>query len=70
MADQSRDTAEDIETKDIPQPEGLVEFLRRSPLAKAIADGDIPPDAFERQREPPPGVDLSDVDPAQLNTGA
>jgi len=32
-------------------PVGLVRFLGASPLARAIARGDLPPDAFERDRD-------------------
>lgn len=32
-------------------PRGLVEFLRASPLADAVAGGDLPLDAFERDRD-------------------
>lgn len=52
---------------DAAEPESLVDFFRRSPLAKAIADGELPGDAFERERDLPRDVDLSDLDPAKLN---
>ena len=32
-------------------PRSLVEFLRASPLAAAVADQSLPPDAFERPRD-------------------
>lgn len=32
-------------------PQNLVEFLRNSPLATAIADEELPVDAFERSRD-------------------
>jgi hypothetical protein len=47
-----------------PEPEeSLVEFFRNSPLAEAIAAGELPSDAFERQRDLPRDVDLSDLEP-------
>jgi prevent-host-death family protein len=39
-------------------PEGLYEFLRKSPAAQAIASGELPEDAFERRRDLPRDVDL------------
>lgn len=39
-------------------PQGLVGFLRSSPLAQAIAGGDLPPDAFERDVDPGRDVTL------------
>lgn len=38
-------------------PQGLVGFLKASPLATAIARGDLPRDAFER--DPDPGRDVA-----------
>jgi prevent-host-death family protein len=37
---------------------GMVDFLQRSPAAAAIADGDLPEDAFERRRDLSRNVDL------------
>jgi hypothetical protein len=36
----------------------LVEFLRDSPLATAIRNGDLPEDTFERRRDMGRDVDL------------
>lgn len=38
-------------------PLGLVAFVRTSPLAEAMARGQLPPDAFDRDRDP--GRDVS-----------
>ncbi|HXT15038.1 MAG TPA: hypothetical protein VN706_05380 [Gemmatimonadaceae bacterium] len=53
--------------KDAAEPEGLVEFLRQSPLTKAVADGEISPDVFERERESSRDIDLSEIDPGKPN---
>ncbi|HEY8176114.1 MAG TPA: hypothetical protein VIF32_10495 [Gemmatimonadaceae bacterium] len=47
-----------------------MDFFRRSPLAEAIADGELSADAFERERELPRDIDLSDLDPGKLNDAA
>lgn len=39
-------------------PGDMVEFLRNSPVAGAIADGDLPEDAFERQKDLPRKFDF------------
>jgi prevent-host-death family protein len=39
-------------------PEGLVDFLRNSPAAAAMAAGDLPEDAFDRRRDFPRSVDF------------
>ena len=39
-------------------PSGIVDFLRNSPAAAAVAAGDLPEDAFERRRDLPRDVDL------------
>ena len=39
-------------------PSGIVEFLRNSPAAAAVAAGELPEDAFERRRDLPRDVDL------------
>ena len=39
-------------------PSGIVDFLRNSPAAAAVAAGDLPEDAFERRRDLPRDIDL------------
>lgn len=39
-------------------PGDVVEFLRNSPVSKAIADGDLPESAFERKKDLPRKLDL------------
>lgn len=39
-------------------PSGIVDFLRNSPAAAAVAAGELPEDAFERRRDLPRDVDL------------
>ncbi len=39
-------------------PTGIVDFLRNSPAAAAVAAGDLPEDAFERHQDLPRNVDL------------
>lgn len=39
-------------------PSGIVDFLRRSPAAAAVAAGDLPQGAFERHRDLPRDVEL------------
>jgi prevent-host-death family protein len=39
-------------------PGDVVEFLRSSPVAEAIAGGDLPEDAFERQKDLPRRLDF------------
>ena len=39
-------------------PAGLVAMLRNSPLAAALASGELPADAFERDRDPGRDVQL------------
>ena len=39
-------------------PEGMLDFLRNSPAAAAMAAGEMPEDAFERRRDLPRDVDL------------
>lgn len=39
-------------------PSGIVDFLRNSPAAAAVAAGDLPEDAFERRRDLPRNVDF------------
>lgn len=39
-------------------PMGLVDFMRTSPLAAAVAAGDLDPSAFERDRDVGRDVDL------------
>jgi prevent-host-death family protein len=39
-------------------PESIVDFLRNSPAAAAVAAGDLPEDAFERSRDLPRDIDL------------
>ena len=39
-------------------PSGIVDFLRNSPAAAAVAAGDLPEDAFERRRDLPRTVDF------------
>lgn len=39
-------------------PSGIVDFLRNSPAAAAVAAGDLPEDAFERRQDLPRDVDL------------
>ena len=39
-------------------PSGIVDFLRSSPAAAAIAAGELPEDAFERRRDLPRAVDI------------
>lgn len=39
-------------------PSGIVDFLRNSPAAAAVAAGDLPEDAFERRRDLPRDVDF------------
>lgn len=67
MSDKSQDSAEDIGMNDAAEPEGLVEFLRQCASHQAVADGEISPDVFERERESSRDIDLSEIDPAKLN---
>lgn len=39
-------------------PSGIVDFLRNSPAAAAIAAGELPEGVFERHRDLPRDVDL------------
>jgi prevent-host-death family protein len=39
-------------------PESMVDFLRNSPAAEAVAAGDLPENAFERRRDLPRDVDF------------
>ena len=39
-------------------PKSLVDFLRSSPAAKAVAAGELAEDAFERHRDLPRHVDV------------
>lgn len=39
-------------------PESMLDFLRNSPAAAAMAAGELPEDAFERPRDLPRNVDL------------
>lgn len=39
-------------------PESVLDFLRNSPAAAAVAAGELPEDAFERRRDLPRDVDL------------
>lgn len=39
-------------------PQGLVAFLKGSPLAKAVADGELDEDAFDRPRDMGRRIDL------------
>lgn len=39
-------------------PESIIDFLRNSPAAAAVAAGDLPEDAFERSRDLPRDIDL------------
>ena len=39
-------------------PESIIDFLRNSPAAAAVATGDLPEDAFERSRDLPRDIDL------------
>lgn len=39
-------------------PSGIVDFLRNSPAAAAVAAGELPENAFERRRDLPLDVDL------------
>ena len=39
-------------------PESIVDFLRNSPAAAAVAAGDLPEDAFERSRDLARDIDL------------
>lgn len=39
-------------------PGDMVEFLRSSPVAETIAAGDLPEDAFERQKDLPRKLDF------------
>jgi prevent-host-death family protein len=39
-------------------PENIVDFLRNSPAAAAVAAGELPENAFERRRDLPRDVDL------------
>jgi prevent-host-death family protein len=39
-------------------PSGIVDFLRNSPAAAAVAAGELPANAFERRRDLPLDVDL------------
>jgi antitoxin Phd len=39
-------------------PGDMVEFLRGSPVAEAIAAGELPEDAFERQKDLPRKLDF------------
>jgi prevent-host-death family protein len=39
-------------------PGDLVDFLRSSPLGEAVAAGELPEDAFEREKDLPRKVDL------------
>ncbi len=39
-------------------PSGILDFLRNSPLAAAMAAGELPEDAFERRRDLPRDVDF------------
>jgi hypothetical protein len=37
--------------KQEPEPQDLIEFLQSSPLAEAIASGELDPSVFERPRD-------------------
>lgn len=39
-------------------PDGMLEFLRNSPAAAAVAAGELPERAFERRRDLPRSVDV------------
>jgi prevent-host-death family protein len=39
-------------------PESMLDFLRNSPAAVAVAAGELPEDAFERRRDLPRDIDL------------
>lgn len=39
-------------------PESIVDFLRRSPAAAAIAAGELPEDAFDRRPDLPRDIEL------------
>ncbi|MBA2686042.1 MAG: type II toxin-antitoxin system Phd/YefM family antitoxin [Gemmatimonadaceae bacterium] len=39
-------------------PVNIVDFLRNSPLARAVANGDIPEDAFDRRPETMRQIDM------------
>jgi hypothetical protein len=66
----TRQTSQVLRTMADGRGAGEVDFFRRSPLAKAIADGELSADAFERERELPRDIDLSDLDPGKLNDAA
>ncbi len=67
MSEERDESATETGPNDVAEPESLVDFFRRSPLAKAIADGELSADAFERERELPRDTYLSDIDPGKLN---
>jgi prevent-host-death family protein len=39
-------------------PESMLDFLRNSPVAAAMAAGELPEDAFERRPDLPRAIDL------------
>jgi prevent-host-death family protein len=39
-------------------PCGIIDLLRNSPAAAAVAAGELPEDAFDRRRERPCNIDL------------
>jgi hypothetical protein len=67
MSEEPDESATETGPNDAAEPESLVDFFRRSPLAKAIADGELSADAFERERELPRDIDLSDLGPGKLS---
>lgn len=39
-------------------PDSVLDFLRNSPAAAAVAAGELPEDAFERRRDLPRDIDI------------
>jgi hypothetical protein len=67
MSEKPHESTTETGPNDAVKTESLVDFFRRSPLAKAIAHGELSADAFERERDLPRDIDLSDLDPVKLN---
>lgn len=69
VSKKSRLKTESHSVNDSRRSASLVEFLRDSPLAKAIADGELTPDAFEPKPDLPRGIDPFDAEPPRSASG-
>lgn len=64
MNDAEKPTNVELDGRE-PHAESLVEFLRNSPLPRALAAGEISVRAFERCRDQPRDLDLTNLAEAE-----